>query len=452
MIIDQNHDIKCSTCHGGIDTAEQKDRAHQGLESHPSHPENIDKNCGGCHHNIAKIAPQSLHFTLSNSTNLFRTAFGAKDQLSSFIETPIARAPSTIVELGDDLLRRRCFKCHLYDSGQSYPSTSHGQGCAACHFTTGEVENKSHSFSTPTDDRCLSCHYGNYVGSDYYGRFEHDFNVEYRTPYTTTNEHFRPFGVEFRQLSSDIHQCKGLLCIDCHTGKELMLQGSKPSCAGCHDKERLKDSLPERTSLHDGTFILTSVSGTKHQIPTRNHPAHFNQNQQISCQGCHAQWSFDDRGKHYIRIDSDEFDSFSALTVQGNHEVESLLTNNLDFDNEERPITMTDNLTKESTTGIWLKGYVTRRWEEVRLGRDKAGTIQVVRPMLDYSLSWVDEDENVIFDAVQSKNRNTSVRTYTPHTTGSAGMFYQSRIQQFLAREQQSQINSAESPDTPLGN
>ena len=34
---------------------------------------------------------------------------------------------------------------------------------------------QSHAFSTPTDKQCLSCHYGNYVGGDYYGRYEHDF-------------------------------------------------------------------------------------------------------------------------------------------------------------------------------------------------------------------------------------------------------------------------------------
>lgn len=230
-----------------------------------------------------------------------------------------------------------------------------------------------------------------------------------------------------------------------------MLQGARPSCAGCHDKELLKDNLPERTSFLDGTFLLTSVSGKNHQIPTLTHPAHFNQSLEISCQGCHAQWSFDDRGKHYIRIDSDEFDSFSALTVQGNHEVETLLTNNLDFDKEELPISMTDSLTKDSTPGIWLKGYVTRRWEEVRLSRDSTGAIRVVRPILDYSLSWVDEDENVIFDAVQPTDIENAVKAYTPHTTGSAGMFYQSRIQQFLAREKQSQASPTESAAQPIG-
>jgi len=448
MTIDKHHDIKCSTCHGGIDRAEEKDRAHQGLEPHPAHPSNIDKNCGQCHQDITINAPRAVHFTLSNSTNLFRTAFGAQDQLNSFIETPVVSEPSNILQLGDDLLRRRCFKCHLYDSGQAYPATSHGQGCAGCHFVGEESGEPSHSFSSPTDDHCLSCHYGNYVGSDYYGRFEHDFNVEYRTPYTTRNEYFRPVGVEYRQLSTDIHQQKGLSCIDCHSGNELMLQGTKPSCVGCHDTTQLQSNQPDRISIEDGAFILTTVSGTKHQIPTLTNPAHFNQTESISCQGCHAQWSFDDRGRHYMRIDADEFDSFSALTVQGNHEVESILANNFDFDKDELPIEMTDSITGKSSPGIWLKGYVTRRWEEVRLGRDRSGTISVVRPILDYSLSWVDEDETIIFDAVQPVNIKNSVKTYTPHTTGSAGMFYQARIQQFLAREKQDQSNSEESPAT----
>ena len=440
MDIDQNHNVECSSCHRGIPEAETKDRGHQGLEKHPAHPNNATTYCTPCHTEVINSVQNSIHYTLSESTNLFRGAFGAKTPLESFIKTPAKATPSTTLELADDLLRRRCFTCHLYDSGQSYPSTGHGQGCAACHLTFNSSK-ESHLFTSPTDERCLSCHYGNYVGFDYYGRFEHDFNQEYRTPYTTKNEH-RPYGIEYRQLSADIHQQKGLSCIDCHSGNELMLQGVKPSCQGCHDSNILNNKTPENITRSNNSFIFTDHSGTIHPLPTLLHSAHFDTNQNISCQGCHAQWSVDDQGRHFLRVDSDELDSFSALTVQGNYEVETLLANNFDFDKEELPITMSDSLKGEASTGIWLKGYVTRRWEEVNLGRGSDGRITVVRPILDYSLSWVDEDENVIFDAVQPINGTKLVREYTPHTMGSAGLFYQARIQQFLIKEKQSQITA----------
>lgn len=444
MQIDENHSFECTTCHRGIATAKEKERAHQGLINNPAHPSQMTKNCLPCHEEIVGALPGSIHFTLHNSTNMFRRAFEADTDIISFTDTPVTKNPANKLELADDLLRRRCFKCHLYDSGQAYASTSHGQGCAACHLSYSESQLEAHTFSPPSDKRCLSCHYGNYVGFDYYGRFEHDLTMEYRTPYTTTNEHFRPYGVEYHQLSSDIHQQKGLFCIDCHSGSELMLQGPKPSCAGCHDTKALEIAFPERVSRQAGSYILTSQSGTEHSLPTLTHPAHFSKGDNISCQACHAQWGFDDRGKHYLRIDTDEIESFSALTVQGSYEIESLLTNNLDYDKHELPITMQDGLTGQHSPGIWLKGYITRRWENVNLGRDAHGQITVVRPILDYSLSWVDEDDTVQFDAVPAQVDKDGLRPYTPHTTGPAGLFYQARIQQFLIQEKRNQSRQPE--------
>lgn len=448
MELDTNHSFQCTQCHSGIDTAEEKDRAHQDLVIHPAHPQQMTQTCLPCHENIAKQVPQTIHFTLAKSTNMFRTAFGAKTDLDTFSDTPVITEPSSSLELADDLLRRRCFKCHLYDSGQQYPSTSHGMGCAACHLPFYESKLVDHKFSAPTDETCLSCHYGNYVGFDYYGRFEHDFNVEYRTPYTTKADHFRPYGVEYHQLSADIHQQKGLLCIDCHSGNELMLKAQKTSCQSCHDSSLLETQLPARVTQNENSYELTSHTGKKHLLPTLKHPAHFRDDIDISCQGCHAQWSFDDRGKHYIRIDNDELESYSALTVQGNHEVETLLTNNLDFDKDELPVEMTDSLTGKTSAGIWLKAYVTRRWENVTLGRDTDGTIKVFRPILDYTLSWVDEEETVRLDAVQAKVDNNGLQPYTPHTTGSAGLFYEARIQQFLNEEKQDQTKTSLLPVT----
>jgi hypothetical protein len=444
MELDANHSFECTTCHQGVEGATDKLKAHVGLVSHPAHPEHMAKSCLPCHQHIVEKTKDSLHYTLNKSTNMFRKAFGATTELNSFVDTPVRPLPENELELADNLLRHRCFKCHLYDSGQSYPSTGHGQGCAACHFPYYESSITSHAFSAPKDEQCLSCHYGNYVGFDYYGRFEHDFNTEYRTPYTTKNDYFRPYGIEYHQLSADIHQQKGLACIDCHLAGELMLQGDKPSCKGCHDTTELENKLPENVMKKDTGFVLMAQSGTEHPLPTLQHPAHFSTSENISCQACHAQWSFDDRGRQFLRLDSDEIEDFSALTVQGNYDIEHLLTNNLDYAKDELPIAMTDTLTGTSSTGIWLKAYLTRRWENIILGRDDNGQITVLRPSLDYALSWMTEDEEVPFDAIQSQAKDHGLRPYTPHTTGSAGLFYEARIQQFLARENLSNATSTD--------
>ena len=287
----------------------------------------------------------------------------------------------------------------------------------------------------------MQCHYGNWVGSDYYGRYEHDINDEYRTPYTTRYDYFRPFGVEFHQLSADIHQQKGLVCVDCHGGIELMAEGgTKISCEDCHDKEKISNRIPlsniSKTDQKDNYILLSAGDGKKHIIPFMKNPAHAEYGEFVNCQVCHAQWSFDDRGTHLFRSDLDEYEDFSRLTVQGSFEVEQILKNNLDFNVDEIPPSMTDKITGESKSGIWHKGYETRRWGNVTIGRDEKGRLQVMRPLLNIYLSWIDEDEEVRFDSVRATAKNKGFTPYIPHTTGKAGLFYRERILNFLKSEQ----------------
>ncbi len=442
MTLDAQHDIGCVTCHQGTDQTSDKGLAHKGLIALPAHPDNVILNCAPCHEEITTHITESLHYTLQNSVNLFREAFGAASSLESFIDTPVVSTPETDIELSDDLLRRRCFRCHLYSGGDDYPAVSHGTGCSACHLDFSSGTLSSHQFRKPADSQCLSCHYGNYVGFDYYGRFEHDFNAEYRTPYTTKNEHFRPYGVEYHELIPDIHQQRKMSCIDCHSGDELMLKsGPKPSCKGCHQQEILKKSLPENVSETGNGFVLSSKDGNKHPLPVMTHPAHNNQKHKFSCQACHAQWTFNDFNKHLMRSDTDNYDIFENLSVQGSSDIETIVENNIDFDKNELPLVMTDKLTGVSRQGIWYKGFTIRRWEKVVLGRDDTGIITPVRPLLDYSLSWIDEDDSVRFDSISAKPVKGVLAPYVPHTTGTAGIFYNQRIQEFLESEHKPKSN-----------
>ena len=436
MNLDENHNFPCTTCHKGTLNASNKNDAHKSLIAQPGSPLHMSNICASCHSKNVKSVGNSLHFTLKKSTNLFRKSFGATTNLDTFQQTPDPGQPKSALQLADDLLRRRCFNCHPFNSGNNFPLTSHGTGCSACHLPVVDGSLVSHGFSKPSDERCLSCHYGNYVGFDYYGRFEHDLNNEYRTPYTTTNEFFRPYGVEYHQLKPDIHQQKGLWCIDCHTGSELMHTGeNKPSCKGCHLEKELISSPPKNITAKKDGFVLLDTGGKLHPVPTMTDPAHFLYDQKVRCQSCHAQWTFNDTGKHYLRLDSDDFDSWSSLTTQGNVEVQTILENNIDFDKTEMAVQMRDKISGKMKAGIWLKGYSQRRWEEVLLGRDSDGKITTIRPVLDFSLSWVDKDDNVRFDSVMSHAANSGYLPYVPHTTGSAGIFYRQRIDRFLKSE-----------------
>ncbi len=440
--LDRDHRIGCTTCHDGDNSSARKDVAHFNMVRQPSHPDHMKKRCGGCHEDAVKDVRHSLHFTLKKSTNLFRQAFGSEIQLDSFLETPQHDTIQTTLDLADDLLRRRCFRCHPYSTGDNYPATRRGTGCAACHLQR-ENDSFSHIFSSPSDKNCLSCHYGNRVGADYYGRFEHDFNNEYRTPYKTDDPQPRPYGLEFHQLQPDIHQKRGLLCIDCHSGSSLMAVGDEQkitTCADCHWKTLLDKTLPPRITKKDNGYFLFSDRGKIHNLPLLHNQAHFQKHDKtklksISCQVCHAQWSFNDFGKHFLRSDTDEFEPWIYLTNQGSSEIEKILTNNTDFDRDELPPAMTDKITGRQQTGLWYKGYTMRRWRPVLLGRDKNGTLTTVRPVLDYFLSWIDEEEEVRVDSQKANSKHNGRRPYTPHTTGAAGLFYKNRISTFLKNE-----------------
>ena len=442
IILDASHDLPCTTCHGGVDDSKEKNTSHKGLIAHPAHPDMMQSSCGPCHPEQVQDAVHSLHFTLKNKINQVRTVFGAETDLQSLTDVPEIEYPQTILDLTDDLLRRRCLRCHPYSSGDNYPAVSRGIGCAVCHLEFYEGKLVSHSFlGSPGDDQCLQCHYGNWVGYDYYGRYEHDMNVEYRTPYTTRNDYFRPFGVEFHQLTPDVHQQRGMVCVDCHSGKQLMgSKGNNIRCASCHSKTTLEhESLPPNVIKKENDYLLLSHNAkVLLSLPLMEHPAHDHYAKDIDCQVCHAQWTFNDQQTHLLRSDIDDYDPFARLTVQGSSEIETLLNNNLDFEAEELPHGMTDKISKVFRGGVWYKGYVTRRWESMPLGRDESGRLRVLRPLLDLHLSWIDEDEEVQFDAVPSSAANNGMTPYQPHTTGKAGLFYKERIDNFLRSEKNS--------------
>jgi len=270
-----------------------------------------------------------------------------------------------------------------------------------------------------------------------------DLNIEYRTPYTTSEEHFRPYGVEYHQLAADVHKLKGMVCIDCHFQTQLMTgnDNSKPSCKTCHIKNELLKFTPDNITSNGDTYTLTSNDGKEHPVIFVNNPAHFNQKDKLTCQACHAQWTFNDFGRHFLRSDTDNYDLFENLSVQGSFEIESLVDNNNDFDKDELPLIMTDKLTGVPKDGLWYKGYTIRRWEAVMLGRDKNGAISPVRPLLDYRLSWIDEDDVVRFDSVPSSAANGGIVPYVPHTTGPAGIFYQERLDAYLRTEDSNTSN-----------
>ncbi len=439
LTLDQHHNLACDSCHLGDNTATDKQKAHAGLVAEPASPDNMTKSCGRCHPKQIQGCMGSLHLSLKKAINLTRKHFGATDTIDSLISIPL-QEQDPVLALVDDMLRRRCLRCHLYSKGDDYPYITRGTGCAACHLQFSGGKLQSHRFlKSPGDWQCISCHYANHVGADYYGQFEHDYNWEYRTPYTTSEQYIRPYGVEVQDLVADIHQQKGLICIDCHAGQQMQGEqkqnSDKITCLTCHGKPRRSSQLPKIRGLKQdkGKRVFTDHAGHTHPVPMLRHPAHKKYGSQVSCQVCHAQWSFNDAGTYLLRSETDDFDMMERLTVQSSSWVENLLDHNLNTDEDELDPVMPDGITGKMRTGIWYKGFGQRRWENIIVQRDTDGIIKVFRPILNLHLTAVDSEERVLFDNLTGNG--DGLLPYTPHTTGPAGLFYRARFHHLLQQK-----------------
>lgn len=428
--MDTSHDLNCETCHGGDPKASAEQGAHAGLIPQPAHPEQMVAVCGKCHATIVQQVAATLHFTVADEVNLVRQAFGAKERLASLTTIPQHEAPATPLQLADDLLRRRCLRCHLYTAGDAYPATRHGTGCAACHLALQNGILTDHQFlARPTDQQCLSCHYGNRVGADYYGRFEQDFNWDYRTPFQIKALEAPPaYGVGFHQLRPDLHQEAGMACIDCHSGQELMAGGKGLTCRTCHAAVLGADAPSALTEQDGRRQLTTALTGKRLAVPLMRDSAHALYGRGVACQVCHGQWSFADHGHHLLRQDSPDYEPWQALTRQGSAELESKLAAALAPESEGLAATMVDGLTGQDRPGVWLQAYELRRWEEINTCLDSQGVLQVCRPILDLHLSYVNAAAEVVFDGLRPVAGALVMQPYTPHSTGRAGAFYRKRL------------------------
>lgn len=395
--LDQAHDLGCLRCHGGKEPAAGKAQAHQGLVRAPAAPAYMRKTCGPCHPKETRSLPLSLHYTLASEVNTVRGLFGLPPVASA--ETlPEPERIKDVEDLVNDLLRRRCLRCHLFFEGDDYAETRHGLGCAACHlpFAGGSLE--EHVFQGPGDRECLHCHYGNRVGWDYYGLAEHDYPFSFRSPLVRGHLPPRPWGVEFHELRPDVHLQAGMSCLACHKKDQLMGKGKGPLCLDCH---RLKKTLPFHAPR-----VLSKAR----------------------CSACHARWSFWDEGVYLALLEDPDWEEWSELMVQGSSEVEEALTNFLQ--GKQTRAVMRDKFSQRIRKGIWLLSLGKRRFEEVHLGWDREGRLAVLRPLGDLHLTYVDQEGEAIFDDL-TPPKGARLLPYAPHTIGTADY---ARTQKVLKR------------------
>ncbi|NDY42820.1 hypothetical protein G3N55_08185 [Dissulfurirhabdus thermomarina] len=426
--IDPAHDLACTRCHGGDPSGRTRAAAHRGLVAEPAHPDRMAATCGGCHPAETAAAARDRHFTLAGEIGAVWGAFFPGDRPPALSALPVEEPPETARGLVADLLRRRCLRCHVYDRGDDYAGVRHGTGCAACHLARGGGGLASHRFTRRVpDERCLACHYANFVGWDYYGRFEKDYEEDYRAPLSRGEPLPRPYGVEWHEMTPDVHRRAGLACTDCHPAGPCSDRRRARGCLDCHLGGGQRGGAPGLDAARVG-----------HRPADRA---------RVDCAVCHAVWSVRDRGRALTRQDAPDYDFWWYLRVQGSSEVERIVTGNVEFRPPYRPPSlMRDKVSGRSRPGVWFEGFFDRRWTPVPVGPDGRGRLRVLRPVLDLSVSYLDADGLVPFDnlrpagletpaPVECREVSPACRPYTPHTIGRADALRTLRVERWLRRE-----------------
>ncbi len=429
----KGHGFLCGRCH--LPNFEGRKLArHEAIIRNPASPKWQLVVCGSCHRSEVENVRKSLHGTLAGVVNQTRYLWGAQDSVRPPIYsandaleqlpdgTPDLHSPAGLV---DDLLRRKCLRCHISNPGSGARGLYRATGCASCHsiynddgLYTGNdsaINKSKHGYpekhgltkKIPTT-QCLHCHNSNHVGTDYAGLFQSDFNLTYQEEVAIGNEPL--YGTATIRLSPDVHFKAGLQCIDCHKKSEVMGDGTvsasmadavKASCTECH------------RGFSSSQFAVRTVS---HRIKQHSH---------LRCSACHAAWSYQDYGLSVLLTFEAAYKKWQYLACQGDPYLLDLFKRELGkrFPNPPRS---PDFISGKNKPGMWLMAWRLRRWEYMPLGINNRGKISVLRPQYQYLVSAVDGTGNVFLDSVVPRRGDSGTigwafNPYSPHTISASG-------------------------------
>ncbi len=349
-----SHDPKvlgCSTCHQGDPLSSDKDKAHEGMIRIPGSMDTVEQSCGqsNCHRDLVAKVSASLMATGQGMVSVNRYVFG---------QTFSPDGPGHLSHLGDSAadthLRQLCVTCHLGFPKKEYAAidqTSRGGGCTACHINyTGETENQLQNYletrELPTkhpsldiridNNRCFGCHSRSArISLNYEGWAETELK-----PKQLSEGHKYRILQDKRVLEhkgADIHYEKGMVCIDCHTARDAMGDGTvynhqeeqvEISCDDCHtadkgtyvsyteldadsrkivdlkgrsDRDRLKYRLTKLTGKpftniyldQDGNQVFQGKldENTREMKPPAASCTEIEGHDRLTCQSCHTAWA-----------------------------------------------------------------------------------------------------------------------------------------------------------------
>ncbi len=286
--------IGCASCHGGNVQSLDARLAHDGMIRIPGNLADAPRTCGQamCHGAIIPRIERSIMTTLAGVIEVDRRVFGDAALPS---QAPPSQAPPHVTALGagpaDTHLRQLCASCHLGQPKTDWGAisqTSRGGGCNACHLVydsaaTQQLEawrntappsrtgipRRHPAFTIAVDNgRCFGCHSRSArIATNYEGWHElrdapavAALTADARLPHPKYR--LLDDGRTFTRATPDVHQSRGMDCIDCHTASEVMGKGEvvthardqvQVRCEDCH-AARIASIPPSHSDAETNTL------------------------------------------------------------------------------------------------------------------------------------------------------------------------------------------------------
>jgi hypothetical protein len=185
----------CVYCHGGIEPAEDKYQAHEGIEIDPS--DGLESVCAQCHPTIVVDYANSFHAQLLGEHTMIAIRSGDPD----WQDDPVMAAG---YEASCNGCHATCGQCHI-----SRPDSAAG----------GFVDGHAFSAEPSMINQCTACH-GSRVGEEFRGTHRD----------------------EIPGYQADVHYLASMRCEDCHgaeemhsaTGAHRFETDLMPRCEDCH--------------------------------------------------------------------------------------------------------------------------------------------------------------------------------------------------------------------------
>ena len=362
--------LTCTQCHRGDARAQDMTKAHAGMWANPSDLRVVEQTCGACHKTIAAKVKSSImaHRSGTQSGTLFPNGLQPTREAVTFAMAPVATTPGvplpkghplpkgavarldplpTFKQSGDvffDLLRKECTSCHLWSQPKALKGNVRATGCAACHmpyaedglYQGGDVVISKTRQGRPMRHvltkrvpitQCATCHNG---GSRAAMNFRGMMEAPPEGKQTFVYDQDLLHGHAYTEQTPDVHFTKGMVCIDCHTEREMHSDGQiyakrhyevEIRCETCHgtpDKvatgvtsqgRRLRNvfvgTAPNPTGF---VTLISKMTGATHVIPqlatlptqpAGHEPVHL---AKTECFTCHTAWAPTCYGCH-IKMD-----------------------------------------------------------------------------------------------------------------------------------------------------